>query len=225
LLRKPVSKNRGQSIMEVLIVMMIGTWAIALVVGLCKPMLTAQDSEQASMEQIQVMSSTLYRLERDVRQSDPNGIFMCANVAGVITCNQASNYFQPTDVSCLAVLTAQVNGTGPTRWDSTGRPDWKGFNVYWLVPDALGTNTMFFAFSSAGVVHGLGATVLNEDAASAAADAIANTGALPVAHDILHFQSMVDVNKDRVALRLVGRTTARGASNQMTVEGDAYARN
>jgi hypothetical protein len=211
--------------MEVLIVMMIGTWAMALVVGLCKPMLTAQDSEQASMAQIQTMSSILYRLERDVRQSDPNGIFLCSNVAGAISCGQASNLTQPTDAPCFAVLTAQVKGTGPTRWDSTGRPSWRGFNVYWLVPDGTGTYTMYFAFGSANIAPGSGATVLNEDAASAVAAAIATADALPVAHDLLHFLSMVDVNKDRVALRLIGLTKSHGASGQMSVEGDVYARN
>jgi len=123
------------------------------------------------------------------------------------------------------VLTAQVHGSGPTRWDPTGRPSWKGFNVYWLVPDGTGTSTMYVAFGSANIAPGGSASVLNADAASAVAAALATTGADPIAHDLLHFQSMVDVNKDRVALRLVGLTTAHGASNQMTVQGDAYARN
>ena len=205
--------------------MMIGTWATALIVGLSKPMLTAQDAEQASMAEIQVMGSTLYRLQRDVRQSDPNGIFICTNVSGAISCSQASNYAELTDVPYFAVLTAQVNGTGPTRWDSTGRPSWKGFNVYWLVPDGSGTNTMFCAFGSANIPPGGGASGLNANASAAVAAAIATTDADPVAHNLQQFQSMVDVNKDRVALRLVGLTTAHGASNQMTVQGDAYARN
>ena len=139
------------SIPEILIATVIGISAIGLIVGLAKPMLSAQDAQQASMAEIQVMGSTLYRLQRDVRQSDPNGIFLCTSVSQSVGCVQASTYADLTDVSYFAVLTAQKNGTGPTRWDSTGRPSWSGFNVYWLAPDGNGTNTMYFAFGSARI--------------------------------------------------------------------------
>jgi hypothetical protein len=222
--RKPAS-SRGISVVEILIASTIAGMTIALIAGLCKPMLAAQHSEAASLAEIQVIDSTLYRLQRDVRQSDPNGIFVCSNQGNAVACNLASNLTVPTDAPALAILTAQVGGTGPTRWDATGRPSWCGFNVYWLTADGHGTNTLYFGFGSANVNVGADPSLLNADAAAAVTQAMAATDALTVAHDVLSLQSMVDITRDRVALRLVGQTSSGGSTNELSVQGDAYARN
>jgi len=222
--RKPAS-SRGISIPEILIGAAIGMSAIGLVIGLCKPILTAQTTEQASTGEIQVIDATLYRLQRDVRQSDTNGIFVCANANDAITCTQASTYSSPTDAPALAVLTAESGGSGPTRWDSTGHPLWTGFKIYWLAAGTGGADSMYAAFEPASVSLNAQPSVLNSDAAQAVSAALAATAPDRVADGILSLQSYADVTKDHVALRLTALANPGTSSGQLSVQGDAYARN
>ena len=199
--------------------------AIALVIGLCRPILTAQDAEQNSTTEIQVIDDTLYRLERDVRQSDTNGIFLCDSTNGAVTCTQAATYATPTDAPAFAILTAEAGGSGPTRWDSTGHPAWTGFKVYWLAQGGDGEDAMYLAFEPASVSLSAEPAVLNSDAAQAVAAALATTDPERIAGDVLDLQSYADVTKDHVALRLTGRAPGEPAQSELSVEGDAYARN
>ena len=199
--------------------------AIGLVIGMCKPILTAQTVEQASTGEIQVVDATLYRLQRDVRQSDTNGIFVCTSADNAITCTQASTYSSPTDAPAFAILTAESGGSGPTRWDSTGHPLWTGFKVYWLAAGADGADTMYLAFEPASVSLSAEPSVLNSDAAQAVSAALAISAPDRVADDILSFQSYADVTRDHVALRLTALANPSDSSSQLSVQGDAYARN
>lgn len=213
------------SIPEILIAAAIGMSAIGLVIGMCKPILTAQTVEQSSTGEVQVIDAALYRLQRDIRQSDANGVFVCTNTNSAIACTQASTYTSPTVAPALAVLTAESGGSGPTRWDSTGHPLWTGFKVYWLAAGADGADTLYLAFEPASVSLAAEPSILNSDAAQAVAAALASTGPDRVADDILSLQSYADVTKDHVAIRLTALTGQSGSSSQLSVQGDAYARN
>ena len=213
------------SIPEILIAAAIGTSAIGLVIGLCRPILTAQDAEQNSTTEIQVIDDTLYRLQRDVRQSDTNGIFLCVSQNSAVTCTQAATYATPTAAPAFAILTAEAGGDGPTRWDSTGHPLWTGFKVYWIAPGADGEDALFLEFEPASVSLAAEPAILNSDAAQAVAAALATTDPQRVAGDIVELQSYADVTKDHVALRLTGQAPGAPAQSELQVEGDAYARN
>lgn len=197
----------------------------SLVVALCRPMLSASQAEHASLQEIQTMDSTLYRMQRDARQSDPNGIFVCTGTGGTLACSPASGLAVPTNVSCLAMLTARPDGTGGAAWDSNGRPAWVGFSVYWLTADQLGTSTLMNGFGSANVAVGANPAVLNSDVIAAVNQAMTAANAETVALGIQNLQSMVDVTTDRVVLRLSGQNQTGGSTAELTVEGDAYARN
>lgn len=225
MLRKRDSKNRGFSIAEILIVSVIASLAIGMVVEICKPMLVAQDSEEAALAEIQIMDATLYRVQSDIRQSDPNGIFVCSDAALGIVCAQASNFATPTDATYLAILTAKTGGSGATLWDPTGRPAWTGFAIYWLAPDGTGTYTLHRGFAPAVIAIGSRPTILNADVVSAVTEAVADPTALLVSRDVARLQTMVDVTHDRVGLRLAGLSTVGNSTNELSVQGDAYARN
>jgi hypothetical protein len=199
--------------------------AIGLLIGMCRPILTAQTVEQTSTGEIQAVDAALYRLQRDVRQSDTNGIFVCTSVNNAITCTQASAFNSPTDAPALAILTAESGGSGPTRWDSSGHPLWTGFKVYWLAAGADGSDAMYIAFEPASVSLSAEPSVLNADAAQAVSAALATSGPDRVADDILSLQSYADVTKDHVALRITALENPSDPSSQLSVQGDAYARN
>ena len=196
-----------------------------IIVVLTGPMLSASNAEIGSLHQIQMMDTTLYRLQREIRQSDPNGIFTCSLSSGQMSCELGSNLSVPTDTSYLAILTARPGGTGQTSWDGSGRPAWTGFNVYWLTADGRGTNTLLCSFGSANVPAGINPTILNSVVASAVAQAVAKPGATVVAENVKNIQMMVDVTHDHVALHLAGLSTNGNAKSELSAQGDVYARN
>lgn len=223
--RKPDSRRRGVSLPELLVVFGIASLVGTAVVALCHPMLSASQAERASSNEIETMDSTLYRVQRDARQTDPNGIFVCNGSGGSLACSQASNLTTPTDVTCFAMLTARANGTGSATWDVSGRPAWAGFSVYWLVADQTGTYTLMNGFGPANVPIGSNPSILNSDVIDAVNQAMASADATTVALGIKQFQTMVDVSTDRMVIRLVGQTESNGMTAELSVEGDAYARN
>jgi hypothetical protein len=223
--RKRDSSRRGVSLPELLVVAGIASLVGSVVVALCHPMLSAAQAEHASLQEIQTMDSTLYRLQRDARQTDPNGVFVCSGSGAALNCAQASSLTTPTDVSCLAMLTARPNDTGRTAWDANGRPAWVGFSVYWMNPDTVGTYTLMSGFGSANVPAGANPAILNSDVIGAVNEAMASAGAETVAPGIKEFQTMVDVSTDRMVIRLVGQNSNNGSTAELSVEGDAYARN
>jgi hypothetical protein len=223
--RKQASNGRGVSLPELLVVFGIASLVGSAVVALCHPMLSASQAEHASLQEIQTMDSTLYRLQRDARQTDPNGVFVCTGSGAYLSCAQASTLTTPTDVTCLAMLTARPGDTGRTSWDVNGRPAWVGFSVYWMSPDTIGTYTLMSGFGSANVPPGSNPSILNSDVIAAVNQAMTSANAETVALGIKQFQTMVDVSTDRMVLRLVGQTTNNGSTAELSVEGDAYARN
>lgn len=223
--RKQGSSHRGVSLVEILVVCGIAGVVGSLVVALCGPMLSASQAERASLLEIQTMDSTLYRMQRDARQSDPNGIFVCTGAGASLSCSQASSLAVPTNIYCLAILTARPNGSGSAAWDTSGRPAWVGFSVYWLTADQLGTYTLLNAFGSANVPTGSNPAVLNSDVIAAVDQAMTSASAETVALGIQSLQSMVDVTTDRVAIRLSGQNKSGGSTAELSVQGDAYARN
>ena len=225
MLRKPASSNRGFSIPEVLTVSGIAGLVAVTIIVLTGPMLSASNAEIGSLHQIQMMDTTLYRLQREIRQSDPNGIFTCSVGSGQMSCALASDLSVPANVSYLAILTARSAGTGRTTWDGSGRPAWTGFNVYWLAPDSQGTNTLLYSFGSANVPAGPNPVILNSMVAAAAAQAVATPGATIVAENVRDVQTMVDVTHDHVTLHLAGLATYGSARSELSAQGDVYARN
>ena len=122
------------------------------------------------------------------------------------------------------MLTARPTYGGAT-WDANGRPAWAGFSVYWLVADASGTYTLMNGFGPANVPIGSNPAILNSDVIDAVNNAMASADATTVALGIKQFQTMVDVSTDRMVIRLVGQTQSNGSTAELSVEGDAYARN
>ncbi|HKW44113.1 MAG TPA: hypothetical protein VJN22_00565 [Candidatus Eremiobacteraceae bacterium] len=213
------------SLPELLVVAGIASLVGSAVVALCHPMLAASQAEHSSLQEIQTMDSTLYRIQRDARQTDPNGVFVCTGSGASLACSQASSLTTPTDVYCFAMLTARPNDTGSATWDPSGRPAWVGFSVYWLSADQLGTYTLMNSFGAANIPPGSNPAILNSDVIGAVNQAMISPSAVTVALGIKRFQTMVDVSTDRMALRLVGETQTNGSNAELSVEGDAYARN
>jgi prepilin-type N-terminal cleavage/methylation domain-containing protein len=225
LLRKPFSDQRGVSMPEVMTAVMIAVIVMTVVAALFKSVVGAAGAQQVDRDLVQSADDALYRIQRDVRQSDPNGIFACTRTGSTVTCTPGSELTAPTDVQYLAILTARASGSGIMEWDASGRPAWTGFEVYWLVPDGRGANGLAQGFAAAQIGPGANPTILNADVINAVTTATSSLDPLIVAQSIKTIQTSVDVAKDRVAIRIASESSQGVDSNSTSVQSDAYARN
>jgi type II secretory pathway pseudopilin PulG len=223
--RKPAFSQRGVSMPEILTVMIIAIIVSTIVVALFKSVFGAAGAQQVDMDLVQSADEALVRIQRVVRQSDPNGVFACTGTSASVACAPASDLAVPTDVQYLAILTARAGGDGMTQWDVSGRPAWTGFEIYWLKPDVRGTNEMAQGFAAAQIAPGANPAILNADVINAvtAASMVANPEV--VAHSIERIQTFVDVAKDQVAIRITSQSSEGTHTNSTSVQSDAYARN
>ena len=223
--RKPASSARGVTVPEIMTVAVIAVIVTTIIVSLFVSISGTAGAEQIDSDLVQSANDALYQIQRDVRQSDPNGIFACSGSGGAVTCTPGSSLTTPTDVQYLAVLTARDGGDGTVQWDNSGRPAWTGFNIYWLAPDGQGSNDLASGFAPAQIAPGANPSILNADVINAVSSASTTTSPSIIAHSILDIKTMVDVSKDRVAIRIISQSTDGGDTNSTSVESDAYARN
>jgi type II secretory pathway pseudopilin PulG len=216
--------QRGFSLAEALTATVIFGLVGMFVATIVPHAIGSSSKQQAKVDTVQSATKALYRLQRDLRQSDPNGIFICS-VAAATTCNLASSYTTLQDAPYLAILTQHVNGTGQITWDPTGKPGWQGFNVYWLAPDGYGGSTLMSAFANAPVSPGINPVIQNADVVNAVDAALASKSAETVAASIADIQTMVLISADRVALKISARSSVGTGTNETTVESDTFARN
>jgi type II secretory pathway pseudopilin PulG len=214
---------------EVLTATFVGGIVMTMAVALIRPAVTAADAEQAQTELVHSIDNALYRIQRDIRQSDPNGIFVCSvSTQQTTACTLASSLPAVTSTTYLVILTAHTNGDDLINWDSSGRPAWTGFDVYWLQPDANGSGNgevLRYCFAQASIQPGTAPVILNADVVNAVASAVSSASAVTVARSVSEIDTVVKVSNDSVAVRLKGTTTDRTGSQPISVQADTYARN
>jgi hypothetical protein len=112
------------------------------------------------------------------------------------------------------------------NWDSSGRPAWTGFQIYWLDASASNASQLLrYAFAPATIQPGIDPVILNADVVTAVGSAMSSPSADTVAQNIDDIQTWVNVTQDSVGVRL-GSAAANGtAADTTTVQSDTYARN
>jgi hypothetical protein len=111
-------------------------------------------------------------------------------------------------------------------WDSSGRPAWTGFQIYWLDANADNSSQLLrYAFAPATIQPGINPVILNADVVTALGSAMTSPSAETVAESVDDIQTFVNVTHDSVAVRLGSAAAVDAASDSTTVQSDAYARN
>jgi prepilin-type N-terminal cleavage/methylation domain-containing protein len=221
-----MKSRRAFTIAEVLTVLVIVGLILAAVAMSTPMILRGQSEVQLQVDNIQSAALALYRVQRDVRQSDTKGILSCST-APVVLCAQPLTA-SPAPVQALAIVTAD-SGTGQFQPNtSTGSPKWEGFYFYWLAPNAEGTsNDLKRAYASVplpfDVENDQLSTILTV-AQTALAAAVAPGKVETVAQNIVSVQASVDPSTSIVSLRLDSGNTS-GNLSSMTLWGDSYVRN
>jgi type II secretory pathway component PulJ len=213
-------------LIEVLTAAMIAAMVMTMSVAVFRPAVTVADAERVNTTLVQSMDSALYRVQRDIRQSDPNGIFVCSGATPPTSCILASSLTSATHTQYFAILTARDGGSGEMNWDSSGRPAWTGFQIYWLDASASNASQLLrYAFAPATIQPGIDPVILNADVVTAVGSAMSSPSADTVAQNIDDIQTWVNVTQDSVGVRL-GSAAANGtAADTTTVQSDTYARN
>jgi len=208
---------RAYTIAEVLTVTVIMGFVATFVALIVGPMFTAVNSQGAKIDTLQAAVRSFYRIQRDLHQANVNGVYVCTYPAPS-TCSAPAGAL--TDATVIAIISPKSNGTGQLSWDSAqGQPQWKGYNVYWLAPDANGVMSLNYAFNDPG---GALLGVLSADAAVNNALA-ANPQFL--ATSVTGLQLSQTVPTSTIGLKMFATSTEGKSTNETSYQSDTVARN
>ncbi|HXW75864.1 MAG TPA: type II secretion system protein [Candidatus Eremiobacteraceae bacterium] len=220
-------RQRAFSVVEVLTVLVIVGLILAAIAITAPLFLNAQNEVQAQTDNINSAALALYRVQRDVRQSDVNGVFNCTT-APVVLCSQTGGNAVTTQA--LAIITAD-NGTGEfqpiTTGAAAGQPDWQGFWYYWLVPDPNGqSNDLLREYENTGPINLTTASLPSVELLAQTWLTTALGGSPEtVATNVESLSAAADTGDSIVQLQLVGGGTSSGNVTSLSLSGSSYVRN
>jgi prepilin-type N-terminal cleavage/methylation domain-containing protein len=212
------SGRRGYTIAEVLLVTVIMGMISSFVVLIVAPLFKMSNAQTAKVDTVQAAAKAFYRVQRDLRQSDVSGVYVCTYPAPS-TCSPPASAL--THAAVVAIITPLSNGYGQLTWDSSqGQPKWQGFSVYWLAPDAQGLTALNYAF--ADPTGGANPTTASADAAVNKA-----LGGAPsfLATSIADLQLSKSTTTSTIGLKMFAQSTEGGATNATSFESDTDIRN
>lgn len=216
--------SRGFSIPEVLTVIVIVGLTSAVVAQIAALVFGAPNREQAKVDTINAAVQSLYKMQRETRQSDAAGVFACTTTA-TPTCTQPTSL---TQTSALVVVTPKLNGA-PNIDATSGQPKWQGFFVYWLQASTDPNNAGNFDLKTAFVANstlGSGAAGLTpSNAQQAVTSAMAGTAGTMATGTIKSLTVAILPAQNTVRLQLAAQTIVGGRINETSFASDIFARN
>ena len=223
---KKASLSRAFSLAELLTVVVIFGLVASLAAAVIGPVLNAPNAHRAKGDTVQAGTQALYQLQRDVRQANVSGVFVCTNTSPAVCAPPTPTVAAPkTDTPVLSLVTPRVGGNGTLQWDvNNGQTAWTGFNVYWLVPNSEGSNDLMYAFASANLAPGA-LTFGYATASDATTTAMQSPSARIIAHNVSSIQTSVDETGRQVGLTLLSQATVNGHLNQTSFTSDTVPRN
>ena len=210
--------QRGYSVAELLSVIFILaliTSAVALIIG---PLMRSQSQTQAKVDTVQAADMALYRIERDLRNTDSRFIYSCTTGASPVCATPAPTL---AVTSAIVLPSAYQSGTGKFQLKASGTPNWQGATVYWV--DSKGY--IDFAFDPpAGYLKG---NALNSSDAANAVKDVTTAGGMQLARFVQQLSLAVPGvgYGNRVELQLRAQSTVNGAINETTYQTHVETRN
>ena len=212
------AKRRGHTVVEMLSVITSLSLVMTAIAAIIGPTLAAQNRTQAKVDTVQAAAMALYRMERDLRNTDAGSIYACTT-GTTPTCAPPATTLTPTEA--IVVVTAYANGGGQFQLKSSGAPNWQGADVYWIDP----AGNLTFAFDPlTGTSYTPGTLLSQTDAQKAVTDAVAN-GGKQLARWIQQMSIAEPGNVHQLSLLIQTRSTVGGASNETTYQTDLETRN
>jgi len=201
--------------MSVVFIIGLVMTGVALIMG---PLLGAQSRTQAKVDTVQAASAALYRVERDLRNTNSSSIYACT-VGGTPTCVAPSAAL--TSTNAIVLVSAYNNGTGQFQTlTSSGKPYWQGATVYWV--DSAGTLT--YAFDTPISTSYTKGSLLSPLDAQAAVTDVTGSGGTQLARPV-ELMSIAVPSSHQVTFQLQINSTEGAATNETTYQTDLETRN
>jgi prepilin-type N-terminal cleavage/methylation domain-containing protein len=215
---------RGFTIAELLTVLVLFGLLLTTVAAVVPAVLRSPAQMQAQVDEVDAAALALYKVQRDTRQSDVNGVFNCTT-APLVTCAQQIG---SNPVNTQAIAIAGDDGSVQFVNKNTSQTKWQGYVVYWLAPSASGIGLdLMRAFVSVPnfPLNPNGSPVFNaSDAVTCVTTAITLASTSVDAQDVRQLLASVTPANGMVALQLVAGVN-RGDQTSITLQGNTYARN
>lgn len=212
--RRSSSRRRGYSLVELLSIVVVLGLVLTLIAAIIGPLLRSQNQTQAKVDTVQAAAMALYRVERDLRNTELTSIYACTTT-GTPTCTQPTAL---TATSAIVVATAYQQGTGAFQFDaSDGKPDWQGATVYWI--DSSGNLKVAFD----GTVGTPGSPVNSTQAAQAVSDEL--TKGFTIARFVQQMSLGIPLTGNVANFQMQAQSTVSGTLNETTYQTDIEPRN
>jgi type II secretory pathway pseudopilin PulG len=220
--------NRGFTVAEVLTVFVIVGLILGAVAAAMPFITRGPIAAQAQVDNVESSALALYKMQRDVRQSNINGVWDCTTPP-VVTCTQPAPQLTNPPVQSVAIVTAD-DGSGQFVIKGPGDPKWSGMIVYWLTPNADGTsNVLQRAYFNHTIPMHNGAPDVNlmGPIAVLALNGVlgySSTQRVTVAQDVRSMSVAIDTTNNIVDLQVVGGDTT-GTKSSLSLTSNSYVRN
>jgi type II secretory pathway pseudopilin PulG len=215
--------ERGFTIAELLTVCVLFGMLLTTIALVIPAVLKAPAQMQAQVDEVDAAALALYKVQRDARQSDVNGVFDCST-SPIVVCTQQSGA-----VATQAIAIAGDDGSsqfvniGGLGVDQT---KWKGYVVYWLAPSITGVGLdLMRAFVPESISFSpSGLPVFDPVVAGTAVTlAIALASPTVAAPDVRQLAAGISPG-NIISLQMIAGVN-RGDITGITLHGDTYARN
>lgn len=217
-------KGRGMTIAETLIVSVILGLMLLAIAGALPPLLSSPARAQAKADSISPAAAGLYLLERDLRESDANGVFACTGWPA--SCGSG---LLGTADSAVVIATADDSADLGTQFLTYGQhPAWQGFVVYWQRSPG---GDVYRTFEPAPMISQYfdpsqpGRSSLEGLAQNAAAAATVAPDPQIALHHIASLSASVNTTTSVTSLEVVAAGEAGYDQNTTTFDDDVLDRN
>ena len=216
---------RGFTIAELLTVTVLFGLLLTTIAAVIPAVLRSPSQMQAQVDEVDAGALALYKVQRDARQGDVNGVFNCTTSPTVICTQQIGSV--PMNTQAIAI--AGDNGSSQFVYQNgqhAGETKWQGYVVYWLAPSAAGIGMDLmrtFEPYAIGFSNGLPVFV-SADATTCVALAVLQPSPSVAAPDVRQLLASVTPANGMIALQMVAGVN-RGDVTGITLQGNTYARN
>jgi prepilin-type N-terminal cleavage/methylation domain-containing protein len=217
-------RQRGNTLVEMLSVLVILALLMTMVLSVLVPLLRAPNRSQAKLDTLEAAAAASYRIQRDLRQTLYNDAWACTTGAGA-TCSQPGTLSNAT--TAIALLTAYQNGTGQfqtqTGGTNVGYPSWQGVTVYWI--DGSGDLHWAFYQPSSGfpeTAPSLSAVLAAQAVQAATTGTVSST---QIAAGIQQLEAAFPMGLTNIiSFQMQAQSNENNSTNETTYRSDVLAR-
>lgn len=221
----PCRGERGFTVAEMVSsIFIIGSFMLTIVAVLT-PLLRASGGSQAKLDTVQAAAQGFYQIQRDLRDSTINGVFVCDNSANPTCLKPASiaalamNAAGTTSSQVLAMPTGASNGSGTVQVNSVGNPAWQGVVIYRITNNGL---ERAFGAASTSMSNPPTLAQIADAAGRAVQNANAGTSTF-LAQNINSLSTAMSTTT--VSLQMVATSQENSSSNSTSYHSDTIPRN